>query len=408
MNTTISPTAAKSALIGVLATYSMMALWAGLIFSTALVEVSFVFSLVFWLALKFKDRSWGMLSDRSFMPFLFLFVGLSILSFFWSDFPDKSFRGIFKILQQVLIFVIAADVFSEPKFRSRFERFFLLLFLVLAVDGFIQYAFGKDLIRGFSTLGSMAGPRVSASFKTYGLFASYLVCNLPFLFALGLRWRNIDRKWIYWYLTLPALVAGVVLLFLTRSRGAILALILGLAVFLVYRKKFAILGFFSAALIALLFVLPPSMVIHLDGWNKEQSVVERYYLWDRAVQVIQAKPLGGTGINTYASAHALYDKRQNWRVQNYYAHNGYLQMAAEVGIPALTFFLVFLAIYFRRSLLSLNKSTGENKDVAAGILLGIFNFLILAAVDTVLHNPQAVMTFWFLLGLQMAYQEERA
>ena len=386
----------------------MIVLWAGLVFSPALAEVAFVFSLFSWILSKFKDRTWGWRRERSIMLPLLCFVILSIASYFWSDFPDRSFRGIFKILQQVLTFILVADLFSDPKLRNRFERTFLILFLVLIADGFYQYTFGKDLIRGFSVLGSMAGPRVSASFKYYGIFASHLISILPFLFALGLRWRNVNRQWTYWYFTLPALASGLLLLFLTRSRGAILALILGLATFLVYRKKFIILGFLFAGLVGLLLVVPPSMVIHLDGWNKEQSVVERFYLWDRALQVIRAKPLGGTGINTYAAAHAVYDKRQNWRVQNYYAHNGYLQMAAEVGIPTLIFFLGFLVVYFRRGLWSIHRSSGPNKIVAAGLLLGILNFTIFAAVDTVLHSPQAVTTFWFLLGLQMAYREDPA
>ncbi len=387
--------------------YGMFVLWAGLVFSSALVEIFFVISCILWLISKFREPSLRLLKDRSLMLPLFLFLAFSMLSILWSEYPDRSFRGIFKVLQQVVIFIMVADLFSEPKERLHFERFFLIFFVLLVVDGFFQYTFGKDFIRGFVAQGSMAGRRVSACFKTYTLFGNHLVCVLPFLLALGLRWRNIDRKWNDWYVALPAVVAGVVLLFLTRSRGAILALILGLAAYLIYKKRFAILGFLFVSLVGLIVILPSSMVVHLDGWNKEQSIVERYYLWDRALQVIKAKPLGGTGINTYASAHAHYDQRHNWRVQNYYAHNGYLQMAAEVGLPTLLFFLWFLFNYFRRSILyKRDQATPGQKLVITGLLLGLVNFLIFSAVDTMFHSPQAVMTFWFLLGLQIAYQTE--
>ncbi|HLD49606.1 MAG TPA: hypothetical protein VJC08_00255, partial [bacterium] len=38
-----------------------------------------------------------------------------------------------------------------------------------------------------------------------------------------------------------------------------------------------------------------------------------------------------------------------------------------------------------------------------GILTALISFLAFAMVDTVLHNEQAAMTFWYLLGLQTAY-----
>jgi len=163
----------------------------------------------------------------------------------------------------------------------------------------------------------------------------------------------------------------------------------------------------SLALVAIgsVFFLPRSMVIHLDSEGKEQSFVERVYLWDRALQVIRARPWTGTGINTYSVAHQKYDQRQNWRVRNYYSHNGYLQIAAETGLPSLACLLAFLFFYFRRAIQSLREgSEGGAGRTLIGILTGLVNFLMLALVDTVFHNPQAVMGFWFLAGWGVAYQ----
>ncbi|MFA7001801.1 MAG: hypothetical protein WC352_06630, partial [Candidatus Omnitrophota bacterium] len=97
---------------------------------------------------------------------------------------------------------------------------------------------------------------------------------------------------------------------------------------------------------------------------------------------------------------------KNWRVRDYYAHNGYLQAAAETGIPSVVFLLAFLGLIFYRGLTS--GKPGDKDDgllLQRSLLLGLANFLVLTVVDTVFHNPQAVTVFWYLLGLQAAYQK---
>ena len=140
------------------------------------------------------------------------------------------------------------------------------------------------------------------------------------------------------------------------------------------------------------------MVIHLDITNKEQSLVERAELWHRAVDVVLMRPWTGTGINTYAVAHQKFDTRKSWRVQNYYAHNGYLQMAAEIGLPGTLAFVCFLFYWINRHR-PRAKQNSSDAEIRWGILGGLFAFLVFCMADTALHSPQPVMTFWYAMGL---------
>ncbi len=377
-----------------------LAFFAGLAFSSALVEIAFVCLLGGWLFQRFQ-RPVSFRFDRNMFIALSAFVLLSVLSYFWSEFHRQSFRGIFKILRQFFLFWIFSETFRDKKHLHLFAQAAVVLVLLLGVDGMWQYVFGFDLFRQLPFEPASSGPRISASFKNYALLASFLVTFLPVLFFPA----QAKEKSRQTFLRSLAFVLGFLLLFWTRTRGAWVAFLASLVFLLFLKKKgraLLILGLMSAVLFT---VLPRSMTMHLDTFGKEQSLVERYYLWDRAVQVIRARPWTGTGINTYAVAHQRYDWRQNWRVRNYYAHNGYLQMAAETGLPSLACFLTFLFFYFWNALRWVQRETVLwKRQKLEGILAGLFGFLTFASIDTVLHNDLAVMGFWFLAGWGIAYQ----
>ncbi|HRK61569.1 MAG TPA: hypothetical protein PLY88_03355, partial [Candidatus Omnitrophota bacterium] len=92
----------------------------------------------------------------------------------------------------------------------------------------------------------------------------------------------------------------------------------------------------------------------------------------------------------------------NWRVKNYYAHNGYLQTASEIGIPG-TMALVSFFIWW----LWINKPSAKDKTAVAeirwGLLGGSIAFLIFCMGDTAMHSLQPVAAFWFVLGLLGAF-----
>ena len=375
---------------------------AALAFSTALMEIACVVALLGWAVLKFERRQWKSLPvEKETFFFLAVFAMLSVISFFWSEFPKQSFRGIFKVLKQVLLFWMVTETLNTPARQKTAFRVLTFVFIGLGLDGAWQYVFGKDLIRHIAFEPASSGPRISASFHNYGLLASFVISFLPPLVSRFER----SAAWTQKLGASLATALGLLLLFWTRLRGAWVALFGGICFFLWNSKKRMYLALVLLAALGGLFALPRSMVIHLDSQGKEQSLIERFYLWDRAIQVVKARPWTGTGINTYSVAHQKYDRTQSWRVKNYYAHNGYLQIAAETGLPSLFCLLTFFFLYFRGAFQTLRKiPEGMERRTLVGFLTGLVNFLILAVIDTIFHNPPAVMGFWFLMGWAAAYR----
>ena len=400
---------------------SLLVLWVGTAFSIALMEISVVCGLIFWMGWKIQLKTVAMPSlpspnaaigatDTGFTPNAYgnikaplgaqsnkidwtlwiplaLFCVMVIASFFTSEYPKQSFRGLYKIAKPLLVFFMLGNLFGDPRSQKRFDTVFLLRFLVMTIDCSIQYAFGKDLLRLCPAQNSSAGIRLPGPFGSFSKMASYLILAIP-VFAMQCWTQFIQpdhRRKGYYQLILT--LSGILLLYLTRSRGPVLALGLSFAALFIYNRWFKTLGIVGLLCLSFLNFAPRGMIVHLDAQNKEQSIVERVELWKRAWNVIEAKPWLGTGINTYNDAHEKYDKEKNWRVRGYYAHNGYLQLGAEIGIPGILFFLIFLFMFFRRSLQAANQVRGSPEELLQlGLLVGLLSFLLYAAVDNNLQR----------------------
>jgi O-antigen ligase len=394
---------------------ALLVLWVSTTFSIALMEIAFVAVLVLWLlsriptsGLRFRIADTGR-ADRIMWGALAAFFLIVLASFLVSEYPRESFRGVLKIAKPLLIFLMAADLFRDGSNRRRFDIAFLAAFLIVTVDSSIQYAFGKSLLRGYPAQDSSAGLRLVGPFGDFGKMGSYLILVIPvFVMRFWSEFRaGATRKNSFYALALA--LTAFMLLYLTRCRGPVVALVIAIGLLCLWKRWFKFLGLGVIVLLVGIVMAPRHVIIHKDAEGKEQSVVERFELWKRALDVIDTKPWLGTGINTYDVAHEKYDTRQNWRVRGYYAHNGYLQLTAEIGIPGILFFLIFLVFFFLRGLRQANAVRGSPEEgKLLGIIAGLLAFLIYALSDTNLQSPQPLMAFWFMAGILLASQRPRS
>ncbi len=382
--------------------YCTLTLWPVLSFSSALMQVFFWSSFVCFVFCSILNQRVSLFTDKICLILLAIFFTAVVISMGVSDHPKQSFRGLIKVFRQIAVLGVVLYFLRDAATHIKVKFVVLGAFLLLIADGAWQYFTGVDFLRGFASQPASSGMRLSASFEHYGKLAAYLCAVLPVV--LGYATASFKAGWRRWECFIWALLAvsGLVLFFLTRSRGAFIALFLSFVVMLFFRRSWKISGILFFAAIVFVASLPKSMVIHLDADHQEQSVVERLELWHRAWDVIQAKPLTGTGINTYAVAHQKYDTRKNWRVQNYYAHNGYLQTAAEIGVPgALALILFFLRwLWIHRPSLA---DRSVQAEVRWGLWSGCLAFMIFCMGDTAMHSLQPVAAFWFVMGLLGAF-----
>ncbi len=382
--------------------FCLLGLTVSLTFSIALSEIFFATGLVLWIIKKFIDKDLNFVKEPIYL-FLALFVAFIGLSIANAEYFYVSFRGVIKAVKPILAFLMVIDTFKTEKQMMRYFKVLFILFLVVCLNGMWQYWTGKDFIRGKGTgfFNEDFRRRITAAFSYYSQFGSYLILSVSLF--LGLALGSALRKKRERFLLLLMSFAGFVCLFHTGSRGSWLAM--GASIFFlgILKKSKLILGGLIVAGVLAFFVLPDYMLIHFDADRKEQSVSERFMLWQRAADVIKAKPVLGVGINNYNLVHHKYDTVKDSRVKGYYAHNGYLQLAAEIGIIGLSFFVLFLLFFFFKVIRGARGIPDPlYKDASLGLISGCFGFLCLVTIDTVLHSFQSGLIFWIFMGISMA------
>ena len=123
----------------------------------------------------------------------------------------------------------------------------------------------------------------------------------------------------------------------------------------------------------------------------------RLHFWQNAIAIIERYPLWGSGLNTYTRM------LERYSLSLWYAHNCYLQWAAETGVVGLVSFLWMLYVFFSKGLTSLKvtQDTVWNKAILQGVLAGLSGFLVESFLDNALYMVQLGILFWVMLALAM-------
>jgi O-antigen ligase len=169
-----------------------------------------------------------------------------------------------------------------------------------------------------------------------------------------------------------------------RRYGFMLLALLGIA---------GVLGLSATGRLAL--TLAPSDVGTVDRWD----------MWQAAVGMIRDRPFLGHGINTFMANYLDY-----WvggeQVPRY-AHNCFLQMAAETGFIGLWAFLWLLGVLISCLMQALKRADPRRRMLLLGFLAGLLAFILQAAVDTNFYAMRQAVLFWALAGLALGMSQSQ-
>lgn len=215
------------------------------------------------------------------------------------------------------------------------------------------------------SLGSAPNVFRPAGFMSHpNALAHYLVIVLPIGLAvvlMGLR-RLSGRTWL---LALTVTFGASVTLLVTLSRGGWAASVLaGLVVVSLYAWKkvlsvrqlcgLALAGVLGAAVLVAVY---PNILLRLTAPDS-RSLESRVLLADMAYTIIKAHPLAGVGFGEFNRAayqqspplFANVSTAYQLQLHQLVVHNHYLLFAAELGVPAVMFFVYLLWRFARQAM----------------------------------------------------------
>ena len=119
----------------------------------------------------------------------------------------------------------------------------------------------------------------------------------------------------------------------------------------------------------------------------------RFSFWKNAISIVHSSPVWGTGLNTYTRVLRRNPNRGTW----WYAHNCYLQTAAETGLLGLACFLWMLFVLLRHGLVHCQQI----KDLwpltfLQGTVAGLIGFLAQSFFDNTFYTVQLSMLMWLV------------
>jgi len=234
-----------------------------------------------------------------------------------------------------------------------------------------------------------------------------LVTGLPLAvwmvrYETGAWWKRVGA-------VCAGLMAGGVLL--TESRaGVIAAVVMGLAAVVVSRRKMLTLGLLVIVLAAGVVLAPAGLgarfhSIKLEGTatnGDEESARIHVELLKAGLAMIKSYPLTGVGLERFKdTAPDFNPELLQVAGRRFIAHDTYIQIAAETGLPVLILFLALMTAAIMNCRAVRGSSNAPLARMATAMQLGLMGFSIAAASMT----AEYVTTFWILVFLSQNLRE---
>lgn len=226
--------------------------------------------------------------------------------------------------------------------------------------------------------------------------------------ALGARWGRFGRLLRARAVWIVASLAMLLVLFLTKSRGAYGAFLVGSAVFaLLAERRRAAVAF--ALLVALVLIAGGSLWMLQQGAAESPDQLEmldtssfafRQRIWHYALLLVGDFPLTGVGMGGFNAA--LRDLYGYAEFTEPGAHSLYLQAALDLGLPGLAALLALVAASLRRAGVGLRRLRAVGDDpgqMAAGAIAGLAAVLAQGLLDLTVWGTRGGLVLWGLLAL---------
>ena len=291
--------------------------------------------------------------------------------------PFLAFQGLWLWLAYVTLIFVGAHLASNPRRVEQLSRLLFLVGIGFGLYGMIQWLFGLQQL--FGAAPTTAGLRASGSFVNRNHYAAFmemlLLCGLGWLGWRHARFQTVlgvqrGRALLHgmeeagsklFLLGLGVVVAALGLIF-SLSRSGITFGLVGCGFFMLLRPSPEETGAiemsddsagtprggrsrrrrlrgavaFALAVVGVAAWIGLDPVVHRfklleSEWEAERN---RAVVWSDSMEAVQDYAVTGSGLATFRYVFPMY-RSFGGRIFYSWAHNDYLQVAIELGVPGL-------------------------------------------------------------------------
>ncbi len=325
----------------------------------------------------------------------------------------------------IIPFVVFPQIVIRSKSNlSKLAICLLLPMLFVVVQTVIRHSFYQFSFEGIKQT-------LYPFFRNHVNYSGMLACLLVvgwFMKKLMYVKNNVYN--IFNYL----LGLGLIALVLSYSRGAWLALIVGIiSGFLIYKKwfkyfLFSVIVFIGIAIVWLVnnnnylqFIPDHDRTVFHTNFNEhlkatitlqDVSNAERFYRWVAGFNMVAQKPIAGFGPNTFYENYQLYSEGifKTWVSNNpdhSTVHNYFLLIAIEQGIVGLIIFLCLVVVAFMQ-IEKLYHQFQSNFYRLVTLSLGIILVIIMVLnfLSDLIETDKIGSLFWLVIALVIWLNEQ--
>ena len=302
----------------------------------------------------------------------------------------------------MLGFFLTVNLMRTEKWIKRCVLALVSSGTIVAVIGILQYVLGllptgAWLDRDYFY--DIKGRAVSL-FDNPNVLAAYLILVLPFALYLMAKAPKGRARFLAAFSVLTNLACIV----LTWSRGAWIAAILCIFIFLLMYSKKTLRFIFLACLFVpfVPFFIPDSVKRRFlsIGDLADTSTMYRLYTWRGTMSAAQDNFWGGIGYGPAAFGEIYPQYAYAGIEAAQHSHNLFLQILLGMGIFGLVAFLVVIVLFYQMNLEFLKETKYESlKLIVVASICAVTATLAMGMVDFVWYNYRIFYLFWVVLAL---------
>lgn len=377
-----------------------------------IIPILFLTTLFFVL----KNKNWSIFKNK-ITYFVLAFLALAVFSLLFSDNFSWSGRKLLFLLSITPVYFVTIYLLDIKNKKCAAATFLVIGAFLVAFLGIVQFLaqfiFGIDPVYAFlaknimpfflgnsfskavlaypSWLVASEGTTYMRAFSLFPdphMFSYYLGMLIPW--SIGLWAISKNHRKVFFTFSAFLIVADI----FTFTRGSYVALIASsLTILPLVSKKIAKKLIIGIITLFLLLTLAPHNAVSgrlVSSFDvQEGSNQGRIENWKQALNIITKNPLG-VGIGTYSLA---VNPDADYR-EPIYAHNLYLDIAAELGIISLLVFITLLFFAFRNFWILSKKEPFFIAGVASLMI-----FAVHSLVETPLYSVHALTLFLIIIAI---------